>query len=89
VSLPRSTLKPLTALAVGSTTQSVLPSGERRASSGVPAGLTGVFWRRVSEPPGSIELLEIDPEALLTANRYFPSWLISTPAGRGLIVRER
>jgi hypothetical protein len=55
VRLPPSTVKPLTVLAVGSTTQSVLPSGERRASSGVPAALIGVFRRRVSEPPFAIE----------------------------------
>jgi hypothetical protein len=55
VRLPPSTVKPLTWSAVGSTTQSVLPSGDRRASSGEPADLSGVLWRRVSEPPVAIE----------------------------------
>src|SRR5690348_14456882 len=35
----------------GSTTQRVVPPGERRASSGVAAAFTDVFLRRVSEPP--------------------------------------
>src|SRR3954451_11703045 len=55
LSLPRLTAKPLTASAVGSTTQRVVPSGERRASSGVAAAFTDVLLRSVSEPPLAME----------------------------------
>src|SRR6266851_4710343 len=78
VRAPPFTEKPLTASAPASTTQRVEPSGERRASSG-PTGpcANGVLPRSVSSPPAAIEKLEIDDDAVLTANRYCPSWLIS------------
>ena len=56
VRLPPLTVKPLIALAPGSTTQRVLPSGDRRASSGLTAGaFNGVLWCRLSEPSAAIE----------------------------------
>jgi len=36
---------------------------------------------RVSEPSRLMEWLETVPDAVLTANRYLPSWLISTQHG--------
>jgi hypothetical protein len=70
VTLPPSTAKPLTVFPPESTTQSVVPSGESRASPGRAVGaFTGVVWRRVSEPSLAIEKLEIDFESVFTTNR--------------------
>ena len=55
VRFPPLTEKPATAL-LPSTTQSVEPSGESRASVGpAPSALEGVLWRNVSAPPAAIE----------------------------------
>ena len=54
VSLPPLTVKPLMASAVGSTTQSVVPSGARRASSGVPAALTSQLLQSVLLAEGRV-----------------------------------
>jgi hypothetical protein len=42
--------------APGSTSHRVLPSGDRRASSGLTVGaFNGVLWSRLSEPSAVIE----------------------------------
>ncbi len=56
VRVPPLTEKPVTALVPDSTTQSVEPSGESRASSApAPISPAGVLWRKVSAPPLPIE----------------------------------
>src|SRR5579862_3507112 len=83
IRLPPLTEKPATVLCAASTTQSVEPSGERRASSApAPAPFeNGVEPIRDSEPSLPIEKREIVAAAVLTVNRYWPSWLISTQHG--------
>src|SRR5437763_15089290 len=72
------TVKPVTASAPDSTTQSVLPSGGRRAfSAPAPIWPAPVLWRKVRVPPAPIELVEVDAEAELAANREV-SWWLST-----------
>src|SRR5664279_4216494 len=82
VTSPPLTAKPLTTSPRPPVTNRNLPSGESRASA-APAPL--VNWAVVpmsdSDPSRPMAYRERLPDPVLTANKYLPSWLISTQHG--------
>src|SRR5215212_5048269 len=84
-----STVKPVTASAVGSTTHRVVPLGDRRPSSGVPAAFAWVLWREEGEGAAVSDRVardrrrgRVDREQVLTVMADL------APAWRGLLVHE-
>jgi hypothetical protein len=81
VSWPPFTAKVLTTCPRPPVTDSVDPSGERRASTAPSPLVKGVVPRRTREPSGLMAKLDRFADPVLTEKRYPPSWLISTQQG--------
>ena len=58
-----------------------LPLGDSLASTAPAPLVNAVVPIRDSEPSRPMEYRERFADPVLTANRYFPSWLISTQQG--------
>src|SRR5664279_2201952 len=81
VTSPPLTAKPLTTSPRPAVMNRNLPSGDNLASTAPAPIMNGVVPIRVSDPSRPMAYRERLADPVLTANRYFPSWLISTQHG--------